>query len=101
AGAEGGFMAEIAALYRAFVDVRDGLGLGSRHAAAASATAALRARPDAWGGRPAFVYGFDDLTREQLELVSALAEAAPVTVAVTYEDPPPPAARPPPPPPLP
>ncbi len=86
AGDDGGFIAEIAALYAAFVEVRDDLGLGSRHTAAASATAALRARPEAWGGRPAFVYGFDDLTREQLELLSALSDAAPVTVTVTYED---------------
>ena len=33
-----------------------------------------------------FVYGFDDLTVEQLELLSALAEASEVTVSVAYED---------------
>ena len=48
-----------------------------RHARrGAAAIAALRARPDAWGGRPVLLYGFDDLTAEQLELVAALAAAA-------------------------
>ena len=42
--------------------------------------------PDAWSARPVLVYGFDDLTVEQLELLSALAEASEVTVSVAYED---------------
>ena len=54
--------------------------------AAARATAALRTTPDAWSARPVLVYGFDDLTVEQLELLSALAEASEVTVSVAYED---------------
>ena len=33
----------------------------------------LRERPEAWGARPVLLYGFDDLTEEQLELVAALA----------------------------
>ena len=33
-----------------------------------------------------FVYGFDDLARDQTELLAALAQTAPVTVAVTYAD---------------
>ena len=32
------------------------------------------------------VYGFDDLTEEQLDLVAALAGACEVTVAVNYAD---------------
>ena len=41
------------------------------------AIAALREDPDAWEGRPVFLYGFDDLTREQLELVAALSRRRP------------------------
>ncbi len=33
-----------------------------------------------------FVYGFDDLSRAQLELLDALSAAGPVTVAVTFAD---------------
>src|SRR5437773_952727 len=36
--------------------------------------------------RPGLLYGFDDLSPEQIELVAALAESTEVTVAVTYED---------------
>src|SRR4029079_9055777 len=49
------------------------------------ATTALRAQPDTWG-RPVFVYGFDDLTVEQLDLLGVLAQGTEVSVAVTYED---------------
>ncbi len=83
---DGDYLSELASVYREYVEVRDRLGFGSFHTAAAGATAALRARPDSWGDRPVLVYGFDDLTVEQLELLSALAATAPVTVAVTYED---------------
>ena len=34
-----------------------------------------------WSGRPVFLYGFDDLTPNQLDLVAALAAATEVTVA--------------------
>jgi RecB family exonuclease len=46
----------------------------------------VRERPAAWGSRPVLVYGFDDLTEEQLDMLSALGSASEVTVAVTYED---------------
>ena len=46
----------------------------------------LRTAPDAWGARPVFVYGFDDLTRAQLELVAALSLATEVVIAVNYAD---------------
>jgi RecB family exonuclease len=32
------------------------------------------------------LYGFDDLSREQIELIDALARAAPVTVAIAWEE---------------
>ncbi len=39
-----------------------------------------------WGERPVFLYGLDDLTRNQLDLVRALAAATEVTVALPYEE---------------
>ena len=38
---------------------------------ARAAAAALQASPDTWGERPVLVYGFDDLTEAQLELLAA------------------------------
>jgi ATP-dependent helicase/DNAse subunit B len=80
------YLIELTALYRAYVDLRDELGLGDSHAAAAEATAAVRAQPDAWGPRPVVFYGFDDMTVEQLELVAALGAVTDATVSVTFED---------------
>jgi ATP-dependent helicase/DNAse subunit B len=80
------YLGELAALYRAYVGLRDELGLGDSHAAAAESTASLRAHPDAWGPRPVLLYGFDDMTVEQLELVAALGDVTDVTATVTFED---------------
>jgi ATP-dependent helicase/DNAse subunit B len=80
------YLSEIARLYRAYTETRDSLGRGDVHLAAARATAALRTSPEAWGARPVFFYGFDDLTPEQLALVDALVRATDVTFAVPYED---------------
>ncbi len=82
----GPYEVEIASLYQAYVDARAELGRHDAHSLAAATTAALRANHDAWGGRPVLLYGFDDLTMEQLELVRELARAAPVTVALPWED---------------
>ena len=38
----------------------------------AAAAASLRRARSSWGGRPVLLYGFDDLTEEQLDLVAAL-----------------------------
>src|SRR5262249_35004070 len=82
----GPYELEIAALYSAYVEVRDQLGRHDDHSLAGAAIAALRARPETWGGRPVFLYGFDDLTVEQLELVRELARSGLVTVALPWED---------------
>ena len=82
----GAYELEISSLYGSYLRVRDELGLQDDHTLAAAATAALRQRRDAWGSRPVFLYGFDDLTREQLELVRELAASADVTVALPWED---------------
>jgi ATP-dependent helicase/DNAse subunit B len=80
------YEAELAGAYSLYLKLRDESGMGDPHSLAGAATSALRANPEAWGGRPVFLYGFDDLTEEQLALVAALKDAAPVTVAVNYDD---------------
>ena len=82
----GPYEVEIASLYEAYVEIRNELGLDDEHSAATAITSALRRDPDRWGARPVFLYGFDDLTLEQLELVRALVATAPVTVALPWED---------------
>jgi ATP-dependent helicase/DNAse subunit B len=82
----GAYELEIASLYECFLEVRAELGLHDDHSLAAAATAALRERRDAWRARRVFLYGFDDLTLEQLELVRELAASTDVTVALPWED---------------
>jgi ATP-dependent helicase/DNAse subunit B len=86
AAAVGPYEREIAALYEAYGSVRDELGREDQHTLAATATAALRARPEAWGAKPLLLYGFDDLTAEQLELLLTMVDATDVTVALPWED---------------
>lgn len=89
----GRYEREVASLFAAYEQLRDGLGRADEHGLAAAATATLRADPRRWRGRPVLLYGFDDLSREQIELIAALAAAAEVTVALAYEDRPALAAR--------
>lgn len=77
---------ELAGLHETYEALRDGAGVADAGSIARMATKALRDDPDAWSGRPVFVYGFDDLTESQLELVLALADRAEVTLAVNYAD---------------
>src|SRR5262249_40534512 len=86
AAAAGPYELEIASLYESYLGARDELGRHDAHSLAAAVTAALRQRPDAWGMRPIFLYGFDDLTLEQLELVRELSAGTQVTAALPWED---------------
>jgi PD-(D/E)XK nuclease superfamily len=54
---------------------------------AARALDALRREPALWGGTPVLLYGFDDLTRLQIDAIETLGASvdAPVTVSLTYE----------------
>jgi len=56
-------------------------------ARAAAALDALRRSPWLWGTRPVHLYGFDDLTRLQLDVVRTLATVVDgdVTVSLTFE----------------
>ena len=77
---------ELAALYEAYEALRDGAGMADAGSVAQLATKALRDEEGAMSGRLVFIYGFDDLTESQLELVLALAERTEVTLAVNYAD---------------
>jgi ATP-dependent helicase/DNAse subunit B len=82
----GTYETELARLYAGYVERREAAGRDDAHSAAATVTRSLREHPGSWGSRPVLVYGFDDLTEEQLDMLSALGAAAEVTLAVTYED---------------
>jgi ATP-dependent helicase/nuclease subunit B len=84
--ADAGHETELARIYTAYVELREATGHADPGATAGAALEALRAEPQTWGDRPVYIYGFDDLTRAQLELVAGLARATEVTIAVTYAD---------------
>ena len=81
-----GYETELASMYRSYCELRDASGRGDSASTLEAAIAAMRADPEAWGARPVLVYGFDDLSRAQLELLDRLGAAADVTVAVTFSD---------------
>lgn len=78
---------EVAAVYRSYRDALDAAGLVDEELFAWRALDALRLGPEAWGGTPLFVYGFDDFNRLQLDALETIAErcAADVTVSLPYE----------------
>jgi ATP-dependent helicase/DNAse subunit B len=85
-----GAQAHTAQLGRLFGDYRatlDRLGRVDAEQRAVLALDALRVRPALWGGTPVLFYGFDDLTRLQLDAIETLGRVvdAPVTVSLAYE----------------
>ncbi len=76
---------ELAALYGAYHRRLERLGVVDPEGLARAALDGLRRQPDAWGGRPVFVYGFDDLTPLQRDAIETLARHADVCVALAYE----------------
>ncbi|MGH2974932.1 MAG: PD-(D/E)XK nuclease family protein [Solirubrobacterales bacterium] len=78
------YLGDISALFAGYARVRDRLGAVDTHGIAREAIDLLRAANRFWR-RPVFLYGLDDLTRNQLDLISALASAVEVTVALPYE----------------
>ncbi len=79
------YLGDIAALYGSYARTRDRLGRTDTHGVAREAIELLRRDGSFWGGRPVFLYGFDDLTPNQLELVAVLAASTEVTVALAFE----------------
>ncbi len=78
---------EIAAVYSAYRRRLERLGAHDGEGHAWAALDALRRRPAAWDRRPVSFYGFDDLTRAELDAVETLVRLAEadVLVALPYE----------------
>ncbi len=79
------YLGDVSTLFAGYAAVRDRLGLADRHAVARGAIELLGAGSADWWPRPVFIYGFDDLTRNQLDLIRALAAVSNVTVALPHE----------------
>ncbi len=79
------YLADVAALFAGYEAARERSGRLDATGIAREAIDLLRQGPGPWAGRPVFLYGLDDLTPTQFELVAALAEHTEVTVAVPFE----------------
>jgi ATP-dependent helicase/DNAse subunit B len=80
------YLGDLATVAAGYSDVRERLGRTDSHQIARQAIAAVRRSDELWRGRPLLLYGLDDLTQNQLELIEALAPVAEVTVALPYEE---------------
>ena len=83
---DGAAEAELASLHRAYAELRDRALRSDEATLAEHVLAVVRSDPSLWGGRPIFVYGFDDLTVAQRALLAELSRVCDVTVAVNYSD---------------
>jgi ATP-dependent helicase/DNAse subunit B len=79
------YLSDIAAIFAGYAEARDRTGRVDAHGIAREAIELLRRDGSFWGERPVFLYGLDDLTPNQLELVEALAARTEVTVALPFE----------------
>lgn len=79
------YLGDLSGLCAAYAGVRERLGRLDSHQIAREAISLLRADARLWRDRPLFLYGLDDLTRNQLDLIAALAGRAEVTIALPYE----------------
>ncbi|HEX8689149.1 MAG TPA: PD-(D/E)XK nuclease family protein [Solirubrobacterales bacterium] len=79
------YLGDLVSLFAGYVEVRDRLGRTDPHGVARRAISALGAGGVPWR-RPVFLYGLDDLTPNQFELIEALSRTAEVTVALPYEE---------------
>jgi RecB family exonuclease len=79
--------AELGALFDGYRRLLREIGRVDPEQQAAQALDAIRRRPALWGGTPVLLYGFDDLTRLQLDTVQTLGRVAdaPVTVSLAFE----------------
>jgi ATP-dependent helicase/DNAse subunit B len=78
------YLGDIATLFAGYARVRDRLRTVDTHGIAREAIALLEAESQFWR-RPVFLYGLDDLTRNQLDLIRALASVVEVTLALPFE----------------
>ncbi len=79
------YLADVATLFAGYESARRRSGRLDAAGVAREAIALLRADPAPWSGRPVFLYGLDDLTPAQFDLVGALTAQTEVTVAVPFE----------------
>jgi RecB family exonuclease len=79
------YLADVATLFAGYEAARERSGRLDAAGIAREAIALLRADPGPWAGRPVYLYGLDDLTPAQLDLVEALAAGTEVTIAVPFE----------------
>jgi ATP-dependent helicase/DNAse subunit B len=77
----------VGALFEAYDRRLRELGRVDPEQRAVRALDALRREPALWGATPVLLYGFDDLTRLQIDAIETLGAIvdAPVTVSLTYE----------------
>ncbi|HET7418593.1 MAG TPA: PD-(D/E)XK nuclease family protein [Solirubrobacterales bacterium] len=80
------YLTDVAALFAGYEEVRRRSGRADTHGLAREAIAQLRRDGSFWGERPVFLYGFDDLTENQFELLAALSERTQTTVSLPYEE---------------
>lgn len=80
--ADGRVPAELVAAYRAYLDTLDDSGFQDLPQLAVKS---VKVPLGAWEGRPVFVAGFDDLTVQQLTLLTRLSEVTDVCIAITHE----------------
>lgn len=78
---------ELAASYEAYHRTLRAIGRVDQEQRSVLALDELRRAPARWGGTPVLFYGFDDLTRLQLDAIETLGArvGAHVTVSLTYE----------------
>ncbi len=79
------YLADVATLFAGYEAARERSGRLDPAGIAREATALLRSDPGPWAGRPVFLYGLDDLTPAQFDLVGALTAHTEVTIAVPFE----------------
>ncbi len=79
------YLADVATLFAGYETARERSGRLDAAGIAREAIALLGADSGPWAGRPVFLYGLDDLTPAQFDLVEALAAHTEVTVAVPFE----------------
>jgi ATP-dependent helicase/DNAse subunit B len=85
--ARAAFAEELGALVLAYRRTTEKTGRRERPQHITAALDALRREPQRWGGTPVFLYGFDDLTPLQRDVVDTLANAvgAEVVLSLTFE----------------
>jgi ATP-dependent helicase/DNAse subunit B len=79
------YLSDIATLFAGYAETRERTGRIDAHGIAREAIELLRRDGSFWDDRPVFLYGLDDLTPNQFELVEALAGLTEVTVALPFE----------------